>query len=429
MSENAATVETFRWDRYAPTRARLKIVFGLWGAIAVLSALAMYAAVLMGASGAMIGGDFSAFFIAARAAAEGAAAQIYDPTLFQERLNTAFPGRDDLTLTWQYPPTYFLIAAPFAALPYLPGYTLWSGATALFFALLIRRRTEDPIIFFGVLSAPAFFAAFVTGQNGFLTAALLLLAAQNPKSRPVIAGLAAGLLTVKPHLGLLIPIAYIAAGCWRAVSIAIVTAAALAGASILAYGLAPWAEFLGAVIDVGGRVASGVMPLAKMTTPYSAALFAGLPDMVAKLIALIAMIGAGAFIWRVWRKIDDPALRASALIAGVFIAAPYGFYYELIALAYPCVIIAARGVKTGWLKYERWLLAGAWALPAGVTALADMRQGPSLGFVIIAIVLVMTARRAHAERADLFPWAPPKPADDQKDRRAFIAAESVPSSR
>lgn len=408
MSAEKPHALTIRWERFAPSRKNLPLVFGGWALIALVTMAAMYALALGGASDTMIGGDFSAFHVAAKAAAEGASAEIYQLSAFEARLIEAFPERDDLRLSWQYPPTYLLLITALASLPYLFGFTLWSTTTLAGFGVVIRKQINDPLILFGVVASPAALSAFITGQNGFLTAALLILAAFNPKARPVIAGIAAGLLTVKPHLGLLIPIAYLAAGCWRAIGVAIITALVLAALSLGAFGAEPWAAFFGAVSEVSARVSAQIMPLAKMTTPYAAALFAGLPIIFAQAFYGVIAIGAGVFVWRVWRMVDDQGLRAAALICGVLFAAPYGFHYELIILAFPCVIIAMRAIATGWLKHEKLLLSLAWVMPGAATAFADMRQGLAIGFITVLIVFVMTARRIHAGHPALFPWAVPQ---------------------
>ena len=399
---------TVRWERFAPSRKNLPLVFGGWALIGLATMAAMYALALAGANDIMIGGDFSAFHVAAKAAADGASAQIYEVSAFEARLMDAFPDRDDLGLSWQYPPTYFLLIIALAGLPYLLGFTLWSTATFAGFATVIRKQINEPLIWFGIIASPATLSAFITGQNGFLTAALLILASLNPKARPLLAGIAAGLLTVKPHLGLLIPIAYLAAGCWRAIGVAIVTSLVLAALSVGAFGMEPWSAFLGAVSEVSAKVSAQIMPLGKMTTPYAAALFAGLPVIIAQALYAVIAIGAGVFVWRVWRMVEDQGLRAAALIASALFAAPYGFHYELIILAFPCAIVAMRAIATGWLKHEKLLLSGAWVMPGAATAFSDLRQGLAVGFITVLIVFVMTARRIHAEHPALFPWTAPE---------------------
>ena len=60
------------------------------------------------------------------------------------------------------------------------------------------------------LAFPATFINLFHGQNGFLNAALLGAALLALDRRPVVAGILFGLLSYKPHLGLLVPLALLA---------------------------------------------------------------------------------------------------------------------------------------------------------------------------------------------------------------------------
>ncbi len=389
------------WGKYRPTRSILWRAIGAWAGISLATTALMYVLVLSGRSDAVIGGDFTAFHTAAKAALEGAAAQIYDPAYFRTLLPAAAVAGEG-TLSWQYPPSYLLLMAPFAALPYFLAFTLWSTATAAGYYAAARQIIRDRLILFAIIAGPASFAAYITGQNGFLTAMLLLAACALPNKRPLLAGIAAGLLTMKPHLGLLIPIAYLAAGCWRAFGAAALTSIGLALVSLAAFGAEPWLAFATAAFETSGRIEAGVMPLAKMATPYSAALFAGAPALLAYLIYGASLGVSAMFVWFAWRRISDPLLRAAALVSCVFMAAPYGFYYELIILTFPGAVIIMRGLERGWLSYERPLIALAYVLPAFATTFSDFRHGLSLGFIVTLIIFGLVLRRAMHETPGLF---------------------------
>ncbi|GJL95175.1 MAG: hypothetical protein DHS20C05_15800 [Hyphococcus sp.] len=390
------------WRKFEPTRTRLYIAIAIWAAIVIPTTAVMYWMVLTGRSDVVIGGDFLAFYAAAKASLSGAATEIYNAAYFQNQLEALAPHRDDIKLTWQYPPTYLLFVSAFGFAPYLLSYTLWATASAISFFAVLRNLINDRLILLAAFACPSAYMAYITGQNGFLSAALITIAVVYPKSRPIFAGIAAGLLTYKPQLGLLIPLAYLAGGCWRAFISAALTAIGLAAISLAAFGIETWAAFFDSILNTSALVTSKAFPLAKMATPYTAALFAGLPVVVAKLIYVL-FSGVSVFVvWRTWRSDLAPLWKASALLSVVFFTAPYGFHYELIILALPVAYIAHQAVENSWLKYEKLMMAIAVMLPFGFAHLADMRQGPSIIFITVLLIFVMTMRRINVAAPGIF---------------------------
>ena len=206
------------------------------------------------------------FHAAATAGASGDAAKVYDPAHFQEILQRDYLSVEHGTLSWQYPPTYILLMLPLAALPYFLGFTLWShGNGSGIFFLAARSITRDRLILFcDHRRTSRLFQPTSPARNGFSDGdAFAHCGGHSLKAGRFLAGIAAGLLTIKPHLGLLIPIAYLAAGCWRAMAAAALTAVVFAALSVLAFGAEPWAAFIGAVGDTSQRLEAQILPLAK----------------------------------------------------------------------------------------------------------------------------------------------------------------------
>lgn len=394
------------WSRYRLTRFRLLVICSAMLAIAIGVSAAQFAHarhnILPG--GAAIGGDYAAFYTAAHVAAEGDAAAIYDLDVFEEKLHQYGPPKEHFGLAWQYPPTYLLITAPLALLGFIPGYLLWTGGTAAAFFATMRAVGFRGIFLMVMLAAPSTFHAAITGQNGFLTAALIAVAALYADKRPVIAGLAAALLTVKPQLGVLLPIAFLAGGCWRTFLVAAIGTLALAAVSVVAFGPEPWLAFVGETGAAADRIAQGVMPLYKMTTPFAAARFAGAPTAAAAVISIAAALAVAGAVGVVWRRLRDHELRAAMLVACAFFAAPYGFYYELIVLALPIAILARRGLERGWLRYEQAALSLAVALPLLLPG-EPQKTGLSLGLVICLIVAASVVRRIAHDFPHVFRFA------------------------
>lgn len=391
------------------TRLRVVALAGLFLSIALGVSFYQFGSAknLVLPSGGFVGGDFLAFYTAATAAEAGDAASVYDPALFEAQIQAIAPPKDRYGLTWQYPPTYFLFVLPLALLAYAPAYVLWTGGSAAAWLATMRAVGLRDAFLFVVAACPSAFHAVITGQNGFFTATLLAFAALFADRRPVVAGLAAALLTVKPQLGVLVPLAFAASGSWRAFAVASAGALVLAAASVVAFGPDVWIAFREGIAGASDHLASGLFPLFKMATPYAAARLAGLPVEVAAGFHLICAGAAAAFVMLVWRRLKDAELRAAALIASVFLAAPYGYYYELIILALPVALIAKRAHDRGWLPYEQLSMVGAFLLPLMIPG-ESRRLGVSFGFVLVLLVFGIVARRVAHECPGALPFVRPR---------------------
>lgn len=344
--------------------------------------------------GPIVGGDFLVFRAASLAAGGPNMLAIYDMANLSAMLREAYPGHGDMLFGWQYPPTMFLFVKPLSLFPYLASYGVWVAAFGGLFAWTVYRLWSDrAAVFFAVVS-PAVFVAVITGQTGLLTASLIALSAAYADRKPLLAGIAAGLLTVKPQLGLLIPIAFAAAGCWRAFAAAAVTALLLAAASVAAFGIEPWLAFINAVAAHGERMtAASIFPLHKLVTPFGAMSLLGAPPLAALMTQVAATLALGVYVFIVWRRVAAMELRLAALATAALLATPYGFYYEMAVLVPAMMMIAKRAVETGWLKGERLSLIAVWASVL-LTPGPDVVPGPPISFAIALFAFVIAARRA-----------------------------------
>jgi len=354
--------------------------------------------------GPVFGGDFIAFWTAAKDAFSNNYIALYQPEMFEQRLGELFPSDDAHRLSWQYPPTMTLLIAPFGALPYLASYGAWAIiSTGIFVFVLSRFWTDRTALFYAVFSLAAF-QGWITGQTGFFTAALLALAAGFADRRPIVAGLAAGLLTVKPQLGLLIPIAFIAAGCWRAFAAAAITSMALAGVSVLVFGMDAWVAFFEAVTGHGERMQTAVFPVYKVISPFGGMAMAGVPQSAALAIHGVFAMALAVFVFAVWRRIKDWDLRLMALCAAAPLATPYAFYYELAVFIPPIFLVARRALETGWLRGEKPALMVLWIAPL---LLPGAPQGLPLSFLIAATAFFVCVRRPYGALMNTLPAKAP----------------------
>lgn len=378
---------------------RLRLVLAFFAALYLGVAGVMWAELIVTSqdlftrAGPIIGGDFIVFQHAAERAGDPDMAALYEMKSLKAELEARYPGHGEMNFGWMYPPTMFLLVAPFGDASYLAAYGAWIGAFGAILLIVLYRLWADRFAMFFAVSAPPFFQAVITGQNGLLTAALLALAGGFAEKRPVVAGVAAGLLTVKPQLGVLVPFAFAAAGCWRAIFWAGATALALAALSVAAFGPDNWRAFIDGLLAHGGRMTNPGFPFEKLVTPYSFAAMLGAPARVAGGVQAAATLMLAAYVAFIWRRTKDADLRLATLSTAALMATPYAFYYEFV-IALPAIfVIARRAVETGWLKGEKLSLIGLWLLTLqapGDDVVPSLSVCALSAFVAFAIV----ARRA-----------------------------------
>lgn len=322
----------------------------------------------------VVGGDFLAFYTAGEFTAAGDALGAYDQNKFDAALKARAPA-EQIGMMWQYPPTAFFLTAALTVVPYKVSYFLWmalswAGLAAALHSIGVRGRNLRLLAL-----SPFCLLVVMLGQISLLTAALLALAAYNPKSRWIVAGLAAGLLTIKPQLGLLLPIAYVAIGAWRTIAVAAVTALILHTPSLLVFGLEGWREFLMAVQRLNTDVVGSGLntPPGNMTTLFSQLRLVGVPSSIAAPVQYFAAILIAVATWRVWRidhKNEDAALaKCAVLCAGAILASPYAYIYEMAALL-PAGFYLARRAED-WTTPLGICLIAAWAAMANQHLIPD----------------------------------------------------------
>ena len=197
----------------------------------------------MAPDGGGVPSDFVNVWAAGRLVLEGHPASAYDWPAHKLVEEIAVGHAFDGYFGWHYPPTFLFVAAGLALLAYALAYVLWVFATFPVYLAAIRAIIGDRVGYLLAAAFPAVLGNFIVGQNGFLTAGLIGGALVLLERRPLIAGVLIGLLTYKPHLGLLFPIALMAGGYWRAFSTAAIVAMLMAAASWLAFGTDTWQAF------------------------------------------------------------------------------------------------------------------------------------------------------------------------------------------
>ncbi len=178
-------------------------------------------------TGHMIGRDFVGTWLGAKAALGGDPAQYFGFEAYNMWLRGFF-GAAYPPHNWSYPPHLLLFTWPLGFLPYIAAYALYCAAGLLLYVAVVsdgERRAGHLAL---LALAPAAILNIWAGQNGFITAALLVGGLLQLDRRPLLAGVLFGLLTIKPQLGLLLPVMLALTGRWRVIAAAAATIAVLA---------------------------------------------------------------------------------------------------------------------------------------------------------------------------------------------------------
>ena len=361
----------------------------VFGQLIYLAASYLQGSWLTGANGT-VPNDFVDVWAAGQLILQGNPAAVYDwPT--HKAMEVAALGHPfDGYFGWHYPPTYLAVAALLAKMAYIPAQNIFLFSTFLAYIFCIRRIINDN---FGILLAaafPAVLANVIAGQNGFLSAALLGSTLLTLNTRPILAGVLLGLLTYKPHLGLLLPIALAAGGHWRAFMTAAVVAALMVLASWAAFGTDTWHAF---VANIGHTsqafLADGWADFAKLQTGFGLVRTMGGSEPLAWTVQAALALGVAAAVALLWRSRADDDLKAAALATGALLATPYLYTYDLVVLAVPLAFLWRLGRAKGFLPHE--------AVAIGVVCLLvlifPLVRAP-VGFAAVLVVAALIAHRA-----------------------------------
>ncbi|SAK65232.1 membrane protein [Caballeronia hypogeia] len=344
------------------------------------------------------GGDFLTFWAAARITDAGAPLEAYSwPAI--KHIAAQFSPDIPMPGPWFYPPNFLLIARPLAWMPGGVAYGLFAALSSALFVWLMRRALPARHMLVWILAFPGLWLNAAQGQNAAITASLVLAALLSMPARPVLAGVFIGLLSIKPHLAILFPIALACAGMWRTFLAAAVTALLFTGVSVAVFGIGIVPVFLHGLSDANGYIAAGVLPwdqTASLFATLRMAHVAAGPAYVAQ--ACQAALAVCAVAW-VWRNSTQLEVRATALVAATFMISPYIYNYDAVWLGVPVALITARALRDGWLRGERVILVVAWMYPQ-MADLMSIHFGIGPGPLVFASLIFLAVRRARLESAD-----------------------------
>lgn len=336
-------------------------------------------------NGFLLGSDFISFWTAGHML--HAHADVYNSAAHMAAQRAFFASADGYTAFF-YPPLFLPFCWPLGFLGYFPALALWLTTTGSFYVMAVsswaRRASVGLPLWLLIAAFPPVVLVMTHGQTSFLVAALLGLGALLVPGRPVLAGVLFGLATIKPQLGLLVPLVLLVTREWKVIGSAAMAALVLGLFSALAFGPQIATEWLAATRDAQEAMAGGAVGYGKMMSVFAAARLLGASAGVAYALQGLATATVAALLTRAaWGRCYSPGLGA-AMLAGAPLATPFVLDYDLVLLAFPLLWLAGEGIRNGFAPWEKLALTLAFIAPVFARPL-----GMSVGVPIMPPVLAL----------------------------------------
>jgi len=311
--------------------------------------------------GYVVGRDFVNTWLGSRLALTGDPGAHFGFFAYNAALKEVF-GENYPTHIWSYPPHFLLLSWPLGLMPYLTAYLVYTVLGLVLYLAVVsdgERRADHLLL---LTLAPATIVNIWCGQVGFLVAALLVGGLLQLDRRPILAGVLFGLLTIKPQLGLLIPLMLVLTGRWRTIAAAIVTIMVLCAATALAFGPGVWTAYASDAMPVQSQVLLRPVEhwMVHVPTAFMNMRIAGLPLAAAIMAqALLSAVASAGVVWTFWRR-RDPVLSNALFITATFAVTPYVFNYDMVVLGFVAITLIDRPDNE---PLDHWLMLAVWTVP------------------------------------------------------------------
>lgn len=345
------------------------------------------------------GSDFIAFYTAGRITRLDGPGQVYDIDRQQqvqaEQVGfELIPGQVLLYnhIPWLIP-LLWLIAGPNYVYSFIAWQLLLLGILVLSILLLVRMlpggwkgENSLPLLLGGVTFFPLF-ASLMNGQDtAFACLGAVLLASGVLNRRDYLGGLGLALITVRPHIALLLAIPFLFHH--RKVLIwAIIFGAGLAGLSLLLIGWDGARNYLDLVLisaagEWYGLKEAAMVNLIGLLHRFAPGLGVETIRLTGWIVYASALLGL-SIVWKFSREIRETQLTL-AVILGMF-AVPHLHYHDLTLLLIPLWLLLNLLVRGGYLPLRDAIL-----IPVGASLLLLLGSLiPGAQYSLPALVMIV----------------------------------------
>jgi hypothetical protein len=302
--------------------------------------------------GNLKGADFVHFHALGHIALSGNVNALYDTRTLHAVQVSLVP---ESSPEWYLPintPVLALIFAPFARFSYPAAAVLWALTNVAVYAFCVRAAwqpnravlSDRAFLVAAAAAFPPFWSLVLHGQTtampliGFCLGWMAL-----ERGRPFVAGVALGLVLLKPPLAVAFVFVFLAAGEWLILSGLALSLGLQAGAVALSLGAQPIADYIQALLG-GPRIASMLEP-----RPYQLHSIRAITNLMPApwlgwiIWALLSAIVVGRTV-RVWRCGAPTTARTAVLVLATVLVSPHLTIYDATLLALPFLWLG------GWIE-------------------------------------------------------------------------------
>jgi Glycosyltransferase family 87 len=324
---------------------------------AILMAIVLWAALVFtfaaGAgdrslAGPIKGPDFLQFYTMGSLVRTGQTAALYDMEAFH-RAQVALVAESAPEL---YPPVYpphaALLFSPFSRLSFRPAMFLWSLVTVVIFGAIVRSAWRpvaavlpDSLFVFAAAAAfPPFWSLVLHGQVTILILTALWAGWMAlERQRPLLAGMAFGLLLVKPQFA--IPIAVVVLACreWRMLGGALLSIGIQAG---IAVSLLGWSVLKAYVAFMPVMLKHADLLEAKPYQSHSLRALTRLaPDWIGLPVWALLSAIVLVYVVNAWKSNAPLRVRLGVVILASVLVNPHLIVYDAAVLVLPLLWFGA----------------------------------------------------------------------------------------
>lgn len=298
---------------------------------------------------------------------------------------------------WSYPPTMLLLALPLSKLSLGWSFAIYMAGSILLLAAVMQSLGAGPFRTVLAVTSPAAIINAGFGQNGALTAALLIGGLGLSTRRPVFAGILLGALCLKPHIGILVPVCLLAARNWRTLLSCGLTSILLVVLSGFTFGWETWELFFSEVRPLMQNIleAKWLHPYqVNAITVFHLARSLGGDLTTSYLCQGISIAIAIGICWRLWRNpVLDHQFRVAMTIILTYMSTPYAWTYDLVSVCAVIAWVAALDIRR---KSDIFIFI-AWAMPSASAVIVTYLDVP-LGSVFLALLIITYYSLERAKR-------------------------------